>query len=837
MQGEVLGSEVSGSERVTSTLERIRPSKSSQAQVVLDPVGEGLKIATPVWPLQNTVAVNPFWFLRERPFENVAEEISSAIQTAPYMPLDYYLERIEDGRISESALREALLAARQKGYDGPADTVAFKKLLKEKTQSLSPYLTFAEAMSDDGALKDMIRSEIGKYAAAYLDRGQAIAQFPWRGQNFWNAWCQALKHDRSLEASGIDGFRHIVQSLNAKSSSYAIEKMSREMGLVTNVSQVAYIQRLVATVMGWMSQFKYVEWQRSLGYSDDFKIASIDLLAVAMAYDYGLFRFAQEHQPAKVSRWFSLLASWDRRQVDNKKFGLQYTLLLASEISYQKSIAEQISQRKTEGDAECKAQMVFCIDVRSELLRRKIELVDQAIQTIGFAGFFGVPLDYKKIGEKNVGHRLPVLLKSEFEVEECRLEPKAKNESGFLAQIVASSYFKNLRKNALTSFVYVELFGLLYIFKMLKETLPSFGFLTGIKKLPAKFQSLSGGPSQVLVRTRDGNKFDDSKKIERAAAVLKHMGLTEKFAEIVLLVGHGSHTKNNAFASSLDCGACGGHAGDINARFLADLLNERVVRNGLISKGIDIPPSTIFVAAVHETVTDEVFVLDREKIPMGKLNLLTQLELSLKDASVAARGERHGLLSGNLDSRTFVRSENWSEVRPEWGLASNACFIVAPRSRTRGLDLASRSFLHDYDWKKDAISGFKTLELIMTAPMVVTNWINMQYYASTVAPAVYGAGNKVIHNVTNEFGVVEGNGGDLRFGLPIQSVHDGEKYVHEPLRLSVLIEAPVEEIERIINNHEVVKQLVENEWLHLLHLDSSTGSVSRRQKGAKYAAV
>jgi len=124
-------------------------------------------------------------------------------------------------------------------------------------------------------------------------------------------------------------------------------------------------------------------------------------------------------------------------------------------------------------------------------------------------------------------------------------------------------------------------------------------------------------------------------------------------------------------------------------------------------------------------------------------------------------------------------------VRPEWGLAGCAAFIIAPRERTRGFDLAGRSFLHSYDWHQD--EDFSVLALIMTAPMIVASWINLQYYASTVDNRFFGSGNKALHNVVGILGVLEGNGGDLRVGLPWQSVHDGEKYVHEPLRLTVLI--------------------------------------------------
>jgi uncharacterized protein YbcC (UPF0753/DUF2309 family) len=88
-----------------------------------------------------------------------------------------------------------------------------------------------------------------------------------------------------------------------------------------------------------------------------------------------------------------------------------------------------------------------------------------------------------------------------------------------------------------------------------------------------------------------------------------------------------------------------------------------------------------------------------------------------------------------------------------------------------------------------------------------------------------------LHNVVGgKLGVFEGNGGDLRIGLPWQSVHDGEQWRHAPLRLSVFIEAPQAAIERVMAKHLQVRQLVEHEWLHLFRLGDAT--VERRHRGA-----
>ena len=103
--------------------------------------------------------------------------------------------------------------------------------------------------------------------------------------------------------------------------------------------------------------------------------------------------------------------------------------------------------------------------------------------------------------------------------------------------------------------------------------------------------------------------------------------------------------------------------------------------------------------------------------------------------------------------------------------------------------------------------------------MVVASWINLQYFGSTVDNRLFGAGDKTIHNVAGLLGVHEGNGGDLRTGLPIQSVHDGREWRHEPLRLAVIVEAPALSIDKVLAKHRHVSDLVANGWIHLFVME------------------
>lgn len=158
-----------------------------------------------------------------------------------------------------------------------------------------------------------------------------------------------------------------------------------------------------------------------------------------------------------------------------------------------------------------------------------------------------------------------------------------------------------------------------------------------------------------------------------------------------------------------------------------------------------------------------------------------------------------------------------AELRPEWGLAGNWAIVIGPRTLSAAADLDGCVFLHEYDAARDADGA--ALEGIMTAPLVVSHWINMQYYASTIDNQRYGAGNKAIHSVVGGFGLMAGGGGDLLTGLPLQSLADGGGWRHEPLRLQAVIAAGRDRIAAIVRKHALLEQLVSHDWLAIIAVD------------------
>jgi len=479
-----------------------------------------------------------------------------------------------------------------------------------------------------------------------------------------------------------------------------------------------------------------------------------------------------------------------------------------------------------------KAQAVFCIDVRSERIRRAIETVDPSIRTKGFAGFFGLPIAYKHLGSSSSRPQLPGLLPPSLTVSDEIVFPDGVNlqsERKSLESLRTLSFLKAEQWESLSrwpgsSFSFVESFGLAFA-----------GKLSGWLRMESKDRAqddYAGIPMRLRPLCRpELQGVSVEQRIALCAQVLNAMGLKSGFAPLVLLVGHGSQSANNPHAAGLDCGACGGQTGEVNARVLARLLNQTEVRGGLLEKGIEIPSATTFVAALHNTTTDELEWFDTDLLTDVSRTELADVQKSFRTAQQFVRMERAPSLGidplkspAELLNIFKQRASDGAQTRPEWALAGNASFLIGPRALSQDSRLGGRAFLHDYEWRNDTDGS--VLELLMTAPMLVTNWINWQYHASLCEPRLYGSGNKVLHNVVGgNIGVFEGNGGDLRQGLSKQSLHDGTSYMHEPVRLTVVVCAPQSRISEIVQKHQVLQNLIYNGWLHLWQMDG--GQISR----------
>ena len=752
----------------------------------------------PLWPLAATVAVNPFLGHAAEPLALTAARLARAGVRATPSP-EHVAARFAAGTITDADVAAALAAAGRPGDAGQVRASVTRPAVPPVAIATIADLA-SEATGRDWT--GVVAERFGHWAGAYLDAGQALWAAPVAAHP-WAAWRTTATHDLTPEIMGLTGFATFIANC-PDTADAAIERAVATLD-VPAVALEAYFHRLLMSLGGWAQAARQRQWvAEQHGGSDDLLRAC---LAIRLVWEEALFR----HCGKAIARgWADAVAAYAAPLEPTAAIGAAAIVQDAADRAAQRRLATALAAPVAAAPRpQPQVQAAFCIDVRSEVFRRALEAADPGIATIGFAGFFGLGVGHHRMASDVLEARLPVLLTPG--VRTRAVAPAAVDTSARHAARAARAWDR-FKLAAVSSFAFVEAAGPAYVVKLIRDAL-AIGHAAALEPSPQPEPPL---PLDTRVAT--------------AEAVLRAMSLTRDFAPLVLLAGHGAAVVNNPHTSALHCGACGGYAGDVNARLLAALLNAVDVRDGLAVRGIAIPPTTRFVAGLHDTTSDTVKLFTSDTAPADAAPL-DALQRTLDAAGVTARAERALRLPRGGDGRGLARrGRDWGEVRPEWGLAGCNAFIAAPRARTIGRDLGGRVFLHDYAWADDA--GFGTLELILTAPVVVASWISLQYYGSVVAPDMFGAGNKLLHNVVGGIGVLEGNGGVLRSGLPWQSVSDGHDVVHDPVRLTVVIEAPREAISAVLAKHDGVRALFDNRWLHLFAMDERGGFSWRYVSGA-----
>lgn len=621
---------------------------------------------------------------------------------------------------------------------------------------------------------EVVNSYMITWLQAFLDDHVATLKMPFKELGFFECFLKLIAFDKTITSSPQK--LKLLLSI-PKQPQHALSFLVQKLKLNISTLDELFKQQL-SSLQGWAGYIRwYSQWQDQK--KQKYKIDLKHFLAARLALHLVLFG--------------KLELSYQNSSQDDKGLAASKKMMIESEEKrfftalYHKLFQTQVGSSLKKTPA---CQFVFCIDVRSEPMRAAIEAQNH-YQTYGFAGFFGIPVSFQS--EDYSWASCPVLLKPSYSVKAPFSLETALTKS-------SSSLFKNLKFRFGTAFSLVETIGVFSgVWMAVKTWLPSLA-----KKM--KFSS-----QKVANHCLDSELICFSDKVTLAENALNMMGFGKTFAEVVVFCGHMSQSTNNPHASALDCGACGGHRGGLNAQLLSSILNEKSVRQALHQKGLSIPSSTIFIGAEHNTVTDEITLFDKHNFAYD----FSSIELDLKKAQSELQQKKKKTISSHEPSH------DWACVRPEWGLAKNGAFIVGPRDKTFFADLEGRCFLHSYDASTDSDGRF--LETILTAPMVVAEWINTQYFFSTYDPVAYGSGSKVTHTIVGGFGVMQGNGSDLMHGLPLESLYESSgKAYHELIRLHVVVYAPKERVEMIIQKHDILKKLFFGQWVKLFVIEDSS---------------
>jgi uncharacterized protein len=478
-------------------------------------------------------------------------------------------------------------------------------------------------------------------------------------------------------------------------------------------------------------------------------------------------------------------------------------------------------------------QLLFCIDDREESMRRYFEEFGEQFETFGTAGFFAIDAEYAPVNGQSAPFCPPVMTPThcvhEVATEGSEKVVKFRTSAADLAHRL-DDFIGDASRTAIRGWL-VSLLGPIALLPWAAKTfIPRLAIATSrasdhlISSEMTELQFLTPGDSIRPAASTGG--YTIAEAVERVQSVLRTIGLVEGFGRLVMIIGHGSLSRNNPYLSAYDCAACGGRPAKMNPRVFALMANMPAVRLGLREQGLNIPETTWFVGVFHNTTSDELTIFDQDAIPAEfRDDLATVL-----DAAQRVRGKnalertRRFALSRAMSEKAAIhhvefRTHNIAEPLPECGHATNGVCIVGRRWRTRGLFLDRRAFLVSYDNSIDR--DVRILESILSAIIPVCMGINLDYFFSTIDNEVYGAGSKLPQNVTGLIGMMTGSTSDLRIGLPQQMVE-----IHEPVRLVMVIEAKQSDLKVLLDRNAMIRKIMFNRWIIVSTLDPDTGSLA-----------
>ncbi|MDC3423119.1 Na-translocating system protein MpsB [Aquibacillus sp. 3ASR75-11] len=832
------------------------------------------RVIAPLWPIATFAARNPWMGLENQSFEQVARWLKDTRDVEIYPSSSVIHAAQNQGEIDEDLLEiglqrwldlqsidlpreeaERYCRAALSLDELPSDLLVAseikrvaEKLSEQELQTTEKHSqqTLSLLLEQQGGerVAHALDHHLIKWCKLFLDESQAAWSLPNREKGFYGAWRRLVPYDPALTHTQRKRLKDWPQEAN-----FALKEALSALEIPQSKIQ-DYLEAHLLSLPGWAGMMLWRSQQSSQESS-----LLIEYLAVRISLEWVLIKphFPLPEKKVKnketlvpliaawthwgdlpIESWSQLSSTEQRARLDlayrfdeivRRKIWLE-----AWEQTYSDQLSEIVQSKKieTEEVEPTLAQFTFCIDVRSEPFRRQLEKAGP-FETYGMAGFFGLPIEISELGSGHTHPSLPVILKPQQKVKEFSPEFEFKQYQQRRQGANSLSYtFKTMKQNLLTSLLLPEVSGPWLSLQMLARSFVPRSTGRAFRKfreawLRKPSTELSLDHTHTL-ETELPVGFSEEEKANYVRQALKLMGLTSDFAPLVVICGHGSHSTNNPYAASLDCGACGGASGGFNARVLATLCNLPKVREILATEGILIPEDTVFAAAEHVTTLDELHWLYVPELSETAQEAFDRIQSTMQKVSQDANEARLSQLpnlnsrSKNPKSEAQRLAEDWSEVRPEWGLAGNAAFVVGRRELTKECNLGGRVFLHNYDWQDDEDGAM--LANIIAGPGTVSQWINLQYYASTVAPHYYGSGNKATQTVTAGLGVMQGNASDLLAGLPWQSVMQSDQEVyHAPLRLLVVIEAPREYVERLLNHDPALRQKVQNGWLRLATID------------------
>ena len=832
------------------------------------------KAIAPLWPVGHFKARNPLMGLEDMRFDAAGREAERLFGGRSVMSLSDYRDRLVRGEISMHSMRACFAEWIEGLSQDPAiralpfdfEAYAWSELIDEAHPIASPSAhAKADALSTPllglrtSAIAPALRGAIDQQTIKWCNQffGDGAAALPNGDQGLFAAWRRLARYDESLSAVLSPTAKARLATL-PETADRALVAALRSLGHNPRRS-APLLEAHLACLPGWAG---YIKKRGELPRHILPRARLLDFLALRLSLQALMSDEVASSQevPAPASDVERLARLIDRMPGDldldddsvraqlaaamqaSDEIALGAVFLRAAERDYRAHLLAGLTPEtpgtapsdKSETDRPL-AQVFFCIDIRSEPYRLVLEEKSAGtVETLGCGGFFGLPIHYTGLTEQIGKDLFPALVSAKHDIIEQPLEQTLEKAFGLKLAAERNSKLGGLWERLMD--------GVATPFALAMASGAPLGAMAATRTLsPRLFARLQdqvtrnkdrsdvatprlalgqhpGNPDRVVGLSLEEQVF-------YAQTLIALTGLKAPFGRFIVMAGHGEHMTNHPYHNAFGCSACGGNSGAPNARLMAAIFNAPEVRARLKELGHEIPDDTRVLAGEHDTVTDEIKLFGTQSIDATHREDLDRL-VALFDASARANRARRapglGIRQEKADAALLKANDDWAELRPEWGLAGNASFIIAGRSLTQRADLKGRAFLHSYDWRTDPDGT--ALNVIMSGALVVGQWINCQYYFSAIDNEVYGSGRLPTQNVVGGIGIIQGNDGDLRQGLPYEALFaDDGRLMHEPLRLLAVVEAPARRLMRLLSGNDAVRRLVDNEWMMLQVLDPETG--------------
>lgn len=729
---------------------------------------------------------------------------------------------------------------------------------------------------------DLVHPTLIPLCGAFLDHGQAYLGMPDREKGFYIAWRQVLTAGHAIRPAWERMLGRLLRQDTTSDPEKTLLFLLDELK-ISDAELPDFVAHILRQLPGWAGMFHRIESAGSdVGLaSRPPTVALLDFLAVRLTLDVLAYRDVAERAglPTDLSVLRAqLLAERDTSPVSSSLSSAHHLFQLAQlagltpdELSqagpagarallalsaktgpavrrrilhqaYERAyrdpllVALRDNRQRLPEPPQATLALVTCIDDREESLRRHLEERHPSVQTFAAAGFFNLAIAFQGLDDPSTFPLCPVVVRPQHLIVEAPDEADAHLHKRRHQRRKRLGQLRLLHHEASRSFWLAPLVTALSAFtSAIPLLLRVFAPLSAKRLQRAITRRLLPQVRTQLAASRDdesralatdglfqGFSFDEM--AARVGALLENIGLVRHFPPLVVILGHDSTSVNNPHIAAYSCGACGGRSGGPNARLFARMANHPSVRALLLARHIDIPPSTQFLGALHDTASDSVEIYE-DDLSEATSAALPALRRILRDGlthSAHERSRRFVSASPHLAPAAALdhvehRAADLGQARPELGHATNASCIVGRRSLSRGVFLDRRAFLVSYDPTIDPHGTI--LERILLAVGPVGAGINLEYFFSTVDNERLGAGTKLPHNVVGLLGVMNGASSDLRTGLPKQMIE-----IHEPIRLQLILDADPAIAGAILDRQPPLQALVCNEWLTLIVLDPSSGA-------------